>query len=186
MSADEAQAWGFSGVMLRGSGVAWDLRRSQPYEVYNEMDFKIPVGKNGDCYDRYLCRMEEMRESLKIIIQAIEKMPEGAIMTDDPKIAPPKRELMKTSMEAMINHFKLMSEGFHVPAGETYTAVEAPKGEFGVYMVSDGTNRPYRCKVRAPGFAHLEALDFMCKGHMLADVSAIIGTLDVVFGEIDR
>ena len=186
ISREDAEAWGFSGVMLRGSGVAWDLRKSQPYEVYDQLEFSVPVGKNGDCYDRYLCRMEEMRQSLAIIAQAIEKMPKGAVMIDDPKIAPPKRTEMKESMEAMINHFKLFSEGFHVPAGETYTAVEAPKGEFGIYLIADGSNKPYRCKVRAPGFAHLQALDFMGKGHMLADISAIIGTLDVVFGEIDR
>lgn len=186
ISAEDALAWGFSGPMLRGSGLAWDLRKSQPYEVYSEMDFDIPIGKNGDCFDRYLCRMEEMRQSLKIIKQAIEKMPKGEVVTDDPKIAPPRRAVMKESMEAIIHHFKLYTEGYHVPAGETYTAVEAPKGEFGVYLVSDGTNKPYKCKIRAPGFAHLEALDFLSKGHMLADVSAIIGTLDVVFGEIDR
>ncbi len=186
VSADEAQAWGFTGVMLRGSGVAWDLRRSQPYEVYDKMDFLVPVGKNGDCYDRYLCRMEEMRQSLRIIRQAIENLPGGPVVVDDPRIAPPKRDAMKHSMEALINHFKLYTEGYHVPEGETYTAVEAPKGEFGVYLISDGTNKPYRCKIRAPGFPHMQGLDFMSKGHMLADVSAIIGTLDVVFGEIDR
>jgi NADH-quinone oxidoreductase subunit D len=183
---DECLEWGFSGPMLRGSGVAWDLRRSQPYEIYDELDFNIAIGKNGDCYDRYLVRMEEMRESIKIVQQCIAKMPSGEILTDDVKVAPPRRALMKQSMEAMINHFKLYTEGYRVPAGETYTAVEAPKGEFGVYVIADGTNRPYRCKVRAPGFAHLQALDFMSKGHMLADVSAIIGTLDIVFGEIDR
>jgi len=186
MSADDALAWGFSGAMLRGSGLAWDLRKSQPYEIYDSLDFDIPIGKNGDCYDRYLVRMEEMRQSLSIIKQCIEKLPSGPVMTDDPKIAPPKRALMKESMEALIHHFKLFTEGVHVPAGETYTAVEAPKGEFGIYMISDGGNKPYRCKVRAPGFAHLQALDFLSKGHMLADVSAIIGTMDVVFGEIDR
>lgn len=186
ITADEAKAWGFSGVMLRGSGVAWDLRRSQPYEVYSDLKFDIPVGKNGDCYDRYLCRIEEMRQSVRIIKQCVENMPEGDVMTGDPKVAPPRRDLMKHSMEALIHHFKLYSEGYHVPAGETYTAVEAPKGEFGVFLVSDGSNKPYRLKIRAPGFAHLQALDFMSKGHMLADVSAIIGTLDVVFGEIDR
>ncbi len=186
VSADEAMAWGFSGPMLRGSGLAWDLRKSQPYEIYNELEFAIPVGKNGDCFDRYLIRMEEMRQSLHIIKQALNLLEKGEVMTSDPKIAPPRRAQMKQSMESLIQHFKLFTEGFHVPAGETYTAVEAPKGEFGVFLVSDGTNKPYRCKVRAPGFAHLEALDFMSKGHMLADVSAIIGTLDVVFGEIDR
>ena len=186
MSAEDAMAWGFSGVMLRGSGVAWDLRKAQPYEVYDKLEFDIPVGKNGDCYDRYLCRMDEMRQSVKIIKQCIAQMPAGDVVTGDPKIAPPKRDLMKRSMEALIHHFKLYSEGYHVPAGETYTAVEAPKGEFGVFLISDDTNKPYRCKIRAPGFAHMQGLDFMSKGHMLADVSAIIGTLDVVFGEIDR
>lgn len=186
ISPDDALAWGFSGAMLRGSGLAWDLRKSQPYEIYDSLDFDIPIGKNGDCYDRYLVRMDEMRQSLSIIKQCIAKLPSGPVMTDDPKIAPPKRALMKESMEAMIHHFKLFTEGVHVPAGETYTAVEAPKGEFGIYMISDGGNKPYRCKVRAPGFAHLQALDFLSKGHMLADVSAIIGTMDVVFGEIDR
>lgn len=186
VTPEEAQNWGFSGPMLRGSGFAWDLRRAQPYEIYDRLDFKIPVGKNGDCYDRYLLRMEEMRQSLEIIRQAVAKMPGGPVMTSDPKIAPPRRGNMKQSMEALIHHFKLFTEGFHVPAGETYTAVEAPKGEFGVYLISDGTNKPYRCKIRAPGFAHLQGLDFMSKGHLLADVSAIIGTLDIVFGEIDR
>ena len=186
ITAEEAQAWGFSGPMLRGSGVAWDLRKSQPYEIYSELDFDIAIGKHGDCYDRYLVRVEEMRQSLRIITQCLEKMPQGPVVTGDPKIAPPKRGLMKESMEALIHHFKLYTEGYKVPAGETYTAVEAPKGEFGVFLVSDGTNRPYKCKIRAPGFAHLQGLDFMTRGHMLADVSAIIGTLDVVFGEIDR
>lgn len=186
VTAEEAQAWGFSGVMLRGSGVAWDLRRAQPYEVYNELEFDIPVGKNGDCYDRYLCRIEEMRQSLRIIKQCVANMPDGPVSSLDPKIVPPKRDLMKHSMEALINHFKLYTEGYHVPAGETYTATEVPKGEFGVYLVADGTNRPYRVKLRAPGFAHLQGLDHISKGHMLADVSAIIGTLDIVFGEIDR
>ncbi|MES2983688.1 MAG: NADH-quinone oxidoreductase subunit D [Pseudomonadota bacterium] len=186
VTAAEAQAWGFSGPMLRGSGIAWDLRRSQPYEIYSELDFDIAIGKNGDCYDRYLCRMEEMRQSLRIIKQCIAKLPKGEVMTGDRKVAPPRRGDMKHSMEALIHHFKLYTEGYKVPAGETYTAVEAPKGEFGVFLVSDGTNRPYKCKIRAPGFAHLQGLDFMSRGHMLADVSAIIGTLDVVFGEIDR
>ena len=186
VTAEQAMDWGFSGPMLRGSGVAWDLRKSQPYDVYNELDFDIPVGKNGDCYDRYLVRMEEMRQSLKIIKQCLEKMPKGPVTTGDSKIAPPKRTQMKQSMEALINHFKLYSEGYHVPAGETYTAVEAPKGEFGVYLVSDGSNMPYRCKIKAPGFAHLQALDFMTRGHMLADVVTVIGTMDIVFGEIDR
>jgi NADH-quinone oxidoreductase subunit D len=186
VTPEQAQAWGFSGPMLRGSGIAWDLRRSQPYEIYSELEFDIPVGKNGDCFDRYLCRMEEMRQSLRIIKQCVAKMPKGPVVTGDPKIAPPKRGEMKQSMEALIHHFKLYTEGYKVPAGETYTAVEAPKGEFGVVLVSDGTNRPYKCHIRAPGFAHLQGLDFMSRGHMLADVSAIIGTLDVVFGEIDR
>ncbi len=186
VSAKDAFDWGFSGVMLRGSGVAWDLRKSQPYEVYDRMEFDIPIGKNGDCYDRYLVRMEEMRQSLRIIKQCVEKMPQGPVVTGDPKISPPKRALMKQSMEALISHFKLYSEGYHVPNGETYVAVEAPKGEFGVYLVADGTNKPYRCKIKAPGFSHLQALEFMCKGHMLADVVAIIGTMDIVFGEIDR
>ena len=186
VSREDALAWGFSGPMLRGSGVAWDIRKATPYEIYGELDFQIPVGKNGDCYDRYLVRMEEMRQSLRLISQCLEKLAPGPVVVDDPKIAPPKRGLMKQSMEAMIHHFKLYTEGYHVPAGETYTAVEAPKGEFGVFLVSDGTNKPYRCKIRAPGFAHLQGLDFMSRGHMLADVSAIIGTLDVVFGEIDR
>ncbi len=186
VSPEDAQAWGFTGVMLRGSGVAWDLRRAEPYEIYDQLEFEIPVGKNGDCYDRYLCRIEEMRQSLRMIKQCVKQLPSGPVVTDDPKIAPPKRELMKQSMEALIHHFKLYTEGYHVPEGETYTAVEAPKGEFGVYLVADGTNKPYRLKIRAPGYAHLQGLDFMSKGHMLADVSAIIGTLDIVFGEIDR
>jgi NADH-quinone oxidoreductase subunit D len=181
--------WGYSGVMVRGSGLAWDLRRSQPYECYDEFDFKIPVGKNGDCYDRYLCRMAEMRESTSIIRQAVAKLkaPEGqGDILARGKITPPKRAEMKTSMEALIHHFKLYTEGFHVPAGEVYAAVEAPKGEFGVYLVADGTNKPYRAKIRAPGYLHLQSMDWICKGHQLADVSAIIGTMDVVFGEIDR
>lgn len=186
VTKEHALAWGFSGPMLRGSGVAWDLRKSQPYEVYAELDFDIPIGKNGDCWDRYLVRMEEMRQSLKIIKQCIEKMPKGPVLTADPKVAPPNREVMKHSMEALIRHFKLYTEGYHVPKGETYTAVEAPKGEFGVYLVSDGSNKPYRCKIRAPGFAHLQALEFMSKGHLLADLVTIIGTQDIVFGEIDR
>jgi NADH-quinone oxidoreductase subunit D len=186
VSAKDAMDWGFSGPMLRGSGIAWDLRKSQPYEIYDQLDFDVPIGKNGDCFDRYLVRMEEMRQSLKMIKQCIEKLPKGPVVTDDPKVAPPKRAIMKQSMEAIIHHFKLYTEGYHVPEGETYTAVEAPKGEFGVYLVADGTNKPYRCKIRAPGFAHLQALDFMTKGHMLADVVAVIGTMDIVFGEIDR
>jgi len=186
VSAADAMDWGFSGPMLRGSGIAWDLRKSQPYDVYSELDFDIAIGKNGDCWDRYLVRMEEMRQSLRIIKQCVEKLPKGPVVTQDPKITPPKRALMKQSMEALIHHFKLYTEGYHVAAGETYTAVEAPKGEFGVYIVSDGSNKPYRCKIRAPGFAHLQALEFMTKGHMLADVVTVIGTMDVVFGEIDR
>ncbi len=189
VSEQEILDWGYSGVMVRGSGLAWDLRRAQPYECYDEFDFKIPVGKNGDCYDRYLCRMAEMRESTKIILQAIEKLraPEGqGDVLARGKITPPPRAEMKTSMEALIHHFKLYTEGFHVPAGEIYAAVEAPKGEFGVYLVSDGTNRPYRAKIRAPGFPHLAAMDHLCRGHQLADVSAILGSIDIVFGEIDR
>lgn len=186
VTADQALDWGFSGPLLRASNVAWDLRKTQPYEVYDQMDFLIPVGKNGDCYDRYLVRMEEMRQSVLIIKQCLEKMPEGLVKVKNYKITTPPREEMKTSMEALIHHFKLYTEGYHVPKGETYTAVEAPKGEFGVYLVSDGSNRPYRCKIRAPGFAFLQALDMMAKGHMLADVPSIIGSLDIVFGEIDR
>jgi NADH-quinone oxidoreductase subunit D len=184
---DDIEAWGYSGVMVRGSGLAWDLRRAQPYECYDEFDFRIPVGKNGDCYDRYLCRMAEMRESTGIIRQAVAKLrlEQGEVLARG-KLSPPKRAEMKTSMEALIHHFKLYTEGFHVPAGEVYAAVEAPKGEFGVYLVADGTNRPWRAKIRAPGFLHLQSIDWLCKGHQLADVSAIIGTMDVVFGEIDR
>jgi NADH dehydrogenase (ubiquinone) Fe-S protein 2 len=186
VTADEALDWGFSGVMLRGSGVAWDLRKTQPYDVYSKMDFQVPVGSRGDCYDRYLIRIEEMRQSLRIMLQCLQDMPQGEIKTDDRKITPPSRTHMKTSMESLIHHFKLYTEGFTVPAGETYTSVEAPKGEFGVYLVSNGTNRPYRCKIRAPGFAHLQGIDFMAKNHMLADVVTIIGTQDIVFGEVDR
>jgi NADH-quinone oxidoreductase subunit D len=182
----DALSWGFSGPMLRASGVPWDLRKSQPYDVYDQMDFDIPTGKTGDCYARYLIRLEEMRQSNQIIRQCLKAMPQGLVMVDDHKVAPPKRSEMKHSMEALIHHFKLYTEGYHVPAGETYTVVEAPKGEFGVYLVADGTNRPYRCKIRAPGFAHLQGTDFMCKGHMLADAVAIIGSMDIVFGEIDR
>ena len=189
VTEDDIQNWGFSGVMARGTGLAWDLRRAQPYECYDEFDFQIPVGTNGDCYDRYLCRMAEMRESTAIIKKACAKLrlPEnqGPVMTRG-KISPPKRAEMKTSMEALIHHFKLYTEGFHVPAGEIYAAVEAPKGEFGVYLVADGTNKPYRAKLRAPGFAHLQAMDYLCRGHQLADVSAILGSLDIVFGEVDR
>jgi NADH-quinone oxidoreductase subunit D len=186
----DAWSWGFSGVMVRGSGAAWDLRKSQPYECYRELDFDVPVGKNGDCYDRYLVRMEEMRQSVRIMTQCLDKLrlPEGQgpFAIRDNKIVPPSRPEMKRSMEATIHHFKLYSEGHHVPAGEVYAAVEAPKGEFGVYLIADGTNRPYKCKIRAPSFAHLQAMDFLSRGHMLADVSAIIGSLDIVFGEIDR
>lgn len=183
---EEALDWGFTGPMLRGSGVAWDLRKSQPYDAYEEMEFDIPVGKTGDCYARYLVRMEEMRQSLHIMKQCLRNMPEGDVKVNDYKVSAPPRAEMKNSMEALIHHFKLYTEGFHVPAGETYTAVEAPKGEFGVYLVSDGTNKPYRCHIRAPGFAHLQALDFMSKGHQLADVVSNIGSMDIVFGEIDR
>jgi NADH-quinone oxidoreductase subunit D len=186
VSVEEAYDWGFTGPNLRASGIAWDLRKSQPYDAYAKMDFDIPIGKNGDCYDRYLVRMYEMRESLKIIKQCIADMPPGPAAIDDNKFTKPPREAMKKSMEALIHHFKLYTEGYHVSAGETYTVVEAPKGEFGVYLVSDGTNKPYRCKIRAPGFAHLQALDMMSQGHMLADVVANIGSLDIVFGEIDR
>jgi NADH-quinone oxidoreductase subunit D len=190
ISLAEAFDWGFSGVMVRGSGAAWDLRKAQPYECYSEFDFDIPIGKNGDCYDRYLCRMAEMRESVKIMKQACEKLRasdgQGPVMTANKKVAAPKRGEMKRSMEALIHHFKLYTEGFHVPAGEVYACVEAPKGEFGVYLVSDGSNKPYRCKIRAPGFPHLAAMDHMNRGHLLADVSAILGSLDIVFGEIDR
>ena len=186
VTADQALDWGFSGVMLRGSGVAWDLRKTQPYDVYNKMNFDIPVGMRGDCYYRYLIRIEEMRQSLRIIMQCINELPQGVIKVDDKKITPPSRSQMKQSMESLIHHFKHYTEGFVVPAGETYTAVEAPKGEFGVFLVSNGTNRPYRCKIRAPGFAHLQGIDFMSRNHMLADVVTIIGTQDIVFGEIDR
>jgi len=187
---EDAWNWGFSGVMVRGSGAAWDLRKSQPYECYDEMEFDIPIGKNGDCYDRYLIRMEEMRQSTKIMKQCVAKLNaadvKGPVSSLDGKVVPPKRAEMKRSMEAMIHHFKLYTEGYKVPAGEVYACVEAPKGEFGVYLVSDGSNKPYRCKIRAPGFAHLSAMDFLCRGHMLADVSAILGSLDIVFGEVDR
>jgi NADH dehydrogenase (ubiquinone) Fe-S protein 2 len=186
VSAEDALNYGFSGVMLRGSGIKWDLRKSQPYDAYDEMEFDVPVGTKGDCYDRYLCRVEEMRQSLRIIEQCLNKMPPGEIKTDDMKITPPSRSEMKTSMEALIHHFKLFTQGYTVPAGATYTAVEAPKGEFGIYLVSDGSSKPYRCKIKAPGFAHLAAIDKLGRNHMLADIVAIIGTLDVVFGEIDR
>ena len=189
VSLDECEALGFSGVMVRGSGGAWDLRRSQPYECYNDFDFQIPVGKNGDCYDRYIIRMHEMRESTRIMRQALEKLDTctgDPVMSVDGKVVPPRRAEMKGSMEALIHHFKLYTEGFRVPEGETYVAIEAPKGEFGVYLIADGSNKPYRLKIRAPGFPHLAAMHHMCKGHMLADVSAVLGSLDIVFGEIDR
>eukprot|EP00794_Sanderia_malayensis_P011150 gene11150-12322_t len=186
VSMEDALNYGFSGVMLRGSGFKWDLRKSQPYDAYDQVEFDVPIGKHGDSYDRYLCRVQEMRESMKIIHQCLNKMPEGPIKVDDAKISPPKRSEMKDSMESLIHHFKLYTEGYNVPPGSTYTAIEAPKGEMGVYLVSDGTNRPYRCKIRAPGFFHLASLDMMSKGHMLADVVAIIGTQDIVFGEVDR
>ena len=190
ISLEDAWKWGFSGVMVRGSGAAWDLRKAQPYECYEEMEFDIPVGKHGDCYDRAVIRMEEMRQSTSIMKQCVEKLMRaenrGPVMAPNHKITPPSRGEMKRSMEALIHHFKLFTEGFHVPEGEVYAAVEAPKGEFGVYLVSDGGDKPYRCKIRAPGFAHLSAMDFLCKNHMLADVSAILGSLDIVFGEVDR
>jgi NADH-quinone oxidoreductase subunit D len=190
VSLEDAWKWGFSGVMVRGSGAAWDLRKAQPYECYPEMDFDIPIGKNGDNYDRYVIRMIEMREATRIMKQCVEKLSSadgaGPVSVVDNKIVPPKRADMKRSMESLIHHFKLYTEGYHVPAGEVYAAVEAPKGEFGVYLVSNGTNKPYRCKIKAPGFAHLQAMDFMCRGHMLADVSAVLGSLDIVFGEVDR
>jgi NADH-quinone oxidoreductase subunit D len=190
VSLEDCWRWGFSGPMVRGSGAPWDLRKSQPYECYEELDFDIPVGKNGDNYDRQVIRMEEMRQSVRIMRQCIERLRrpdgQGPVSTDDGKVVPPSRRDMKRSMEALIHHFKLYTEGFHVPAGEAYAAVEAPKGEFGVYLVADGTNKAYRCKIRAPGFAHLQAMDFMCRGHMLADVSGVLGSLDIVFGEVDR
>jgi NADH-quinone oxidoreductase subunit D len=186
ITKDEAIDNGFTGFILRSTGVPWDLRKSQPYDAYEDFDFKIPIGKNGDCYDRYLCQIAEMRESIKIMLQCIEKMPDGEVINHDAKIAAPKRADMKTSMEAIIHHFKFFTEGFQVPAGEIYTAVEAPKGEFGVYLISDGTSKPYRCKIRAPGFAHLAAFNMLTKGHLLADVPAILGSIAVVFGEVDR
>lgn len=184
--AEDALAWGFSGPCLRASGVPWDLRRAQPYEMYDQVEFNVAVGRNGDCYDRYLVRIAEMRESAKIIRQCLAKMKPGPVKVQDHKITPPTRGEMKRSMEALIHHFKLFTEGYHVPPGATYTAVESPKGEFGVYLVADGTNRPYRCKIRSTGFAHLQATEFLSKRHMLADAVAIIGSLDIVFGEIDR
>ena len=186
VSKQDALDYSFSGVMLRGSGVPWDLRKSQPYECYNEFDFKIPIGKNGDCYDRYLCRIEEMRESIKIINQCLDSMPSGPVKSTDGKITPPSKKEIKNSMEALIHHFKLFTEGYRVDKDEIYTAVEAPKGEFGVYLISDGTSKPYKCKIRAPGFSHLQAMDYLIKGHMLADVPAVLGSLYIVFGEIDR
>lgn len=186
LTVQEALDWGFSGVLVRGSGIKWDLRKVQPYDAYDKVDFDIPIGKHGDCYDRYLIRVEEMRQSLRIIHQCLNQMPEGEVRVDDAKLVPPRRAEMKSSMEALIHHFKLYTEGFQVPPGTTYTAIEAPKGEFGVYLVSDGSSKPYRCKIRAPGYYHLAGLDLMSKGHMLADVVAIIGTQDIVFGEVDR
>ena len=186
INKEDALNKGFSGPCLRASGVEWDLRRNQPYDCYSELDFKIPIGTNGDCFERFLVRIEEMRQSINIIRQCLKKLPVGISISDDPRIVPPKRNQMKSSMESLINHFKLFTEGFHVPKGETYTCVEAPKGEFGVYLISDGTNKPYRCKIRAPGFAFLQATEFLSKGHMLSDLVAIIGSLDIVFGEIDR
>jgi NADH-quinone oxidoreductase subunit D len=190
INQQDAWNWGFSGVMVRGAGAAWDLRKSQPYECYADLDFDIPIGKHGDCYDRYVVRMEEMRQSVRIMKQCLERLRspegEGPVTIPDHKIVPPRRAVMKSSMEALIHHFKLYTEGFHVPAGEVYAAVEAPKGEFGVYLIADGTNRPYKCKIRPPSFAHLQAMDFMSRGHMLADIAAIIGSLDIVFGEVDR
>jgi len=186
VTKEDALDYSFSGVMLRGSGVSWDLRKSQPYDCYEQLNFKIPIGKNGDCYDRYLCRVEEMRESVSIIKQCLSMMPRGIIKSQDGKISPPSKKEIKESMEALIHHFKLFTEGYRVDKAEIYTAVEAPKGEFGVYLVSDGSNKPYKCKIRAPGFSHLQAMDYLIKGHMLADVPAVLGSLDVVFGEIDR
>jgi len=186
VTADEALAWGFTGVMLRGSGVSWDLRKNEPYEIYDQLEFDIPVGTNGDSYDRYMIRVAEMRESVRLIVQCLNNMPEGPIKVDDAKVDAPSRSDMKTSMEALIHHFKFFTENITVPEGETYTATEAPKGEFGVYLVSTGNNRPYRCKIRAPGFFHLQGLDFMTRGHMIADVVTVIGTQDIVFGEVDR
>ena len=186
VSKEEALNWGFTGPMLRGSGIAWDLRKSQPYAIYEKLNFDVPIGKNGDCFDRYLVRVEEMRQSLKIIKQVLEQITEGDFIINDSRLRPPNRSEMKHSMESLINHFKIFTEGIRVPEGEVYSTVEAPKGEFGVYLISDGTNKPYRCKIRAPGFAHLQGLDFMTKGHMLADLVACIATLDIVFGEIDR
>jgi len=186
VSKQDALDYSFSGVMLRGSGISWDLRKSQPYECYNQLEFKIPIGKNGDCYDRYLCRIEEMKESVKIINQCLRNLPKGPIKSLDGKISPPKKKDLKDSMEALIHHFKLFTEGYRVDKDEIYCAVEAPKGEFGVYLISDGSNKPYKCKIRAPGFSHLQAMDYLIKGHMLADVPAVLGSMDIVFGEVDR
>ncbi len=186
VSKEEALDYGFSGPMIRGSGIAWDLRKSQPYEVYDKLEFDVPIGKNGDSYDRYLIRVEEMYQSIRIIKQCIEQMPQGDIVTGDKKISPPKRSAAKSSMEALIHHFKLFTEGYHVKEGEAYGCVEAPKGEFGVYVIADGSNKPTRCRLRAPGFAHLQALEFMTKGHLLSDVVTVISTQDIVFGEVDR
>ena len=186
VSKDDALDYSFSGVMMRGSGVPWDLRKSQPYDCYEQLSFKVPIGKNGDCYDRYLCRVEEMRESVKIIKQCLEQLPKGPVKSQDNKITPPPKREIKESMEALIHHFKLFTEGYRVKKDEIYTAVEAPKGEFGVYLISDGSSKPYKCKIRAPGFSHLQAMDYLIKGHMLADVPAVLGSLDIVFGEIDR
>ena len=186
ISVDDALEWGFSGPCIRASGLNWDLRKKQPYDCYNEIDFKVPTGSTGDCFERFLVRVEEMRQSVSIIRQCLKNIPDGPSISNDPRIVPPKREIMKESMESLINHFKLFTEGFHVPPGETYTAVEAPKGEFGVLLISDGTNKPYRCKIRSPGFPFLQATEFLSKGHMLSDLVAIIGSLDIVFGEIDR
>ena len=186
VSKQDALDYSFSGVMLRGSGVAWDLRKSQPYDCYEQLEFKIPVGKNGDCYDRYLCRIEEMRESVNIINQCLVKLPKGPVKTQDAKVTPPSKKELKNSMEALIHHFKLFTEGYRVDKDEIYTAVEAPKGEFGVFLISDGSNKPYKCKIKAPGFSHLQAMDYLIKGHMLADVPAVLGSMDIVFGEVDR
>ncbi len=186
VTKEDALNYSFSGVMLRGSGIPWDLRKTQPYDCYEQIDFKIPIGKNGDCYDRYLCRIEEMRESVKIIEHCLKKLPKGPVKSMDNKLTPPPKKEIKQSMEALIHHFKLFTEGYRVKKDEIYAAVEAPKGEFGVYLISDGTNRPYKCKIRAPGFSHLQAMDYLIKGHMLADVPAVLGSLDIVFGEIDR
>jgi NADH-quinone oxidoreductase subunit D len=186
VSRDDAIRWGFSGPPLRASGLAWDLRKSQPYDVYAKMDFEVPVGTRGDCYDRFMIRVEEVRQSARIMKQCLNEMPNGPVASDDRKVVPPKRGDMKRSMEALIHHFKLYTEGFHVPAGDVYVATESPKGEFGVYLIADGSNRAYRCKIRPTGFSHLQAMDFMTKGHMLADVTAILGSIDIVFGEVDR